>query len=208
MRLLERDEALASLERVRTEAATDGGRLVFVEGEAGIGKTSLLRAFRATVPASTTTLVGACDPLSTPRPLGPLVDVAAELDPAFAEHVRAESPRDVLLASLLAALTQPGRELALLIEDLHWADEATLEALRFIGRRFDATRCLVIATYRDDEIGRQHPVRVVVGDLATSAAVRRIHLPALSITAVTELADMPRVGLRTSHPERRARFVR
>ena len=84
MRLLERDAQLATLHRLREEAASVGGRLVFVEGEAGIGKTSLLSAFRASVPSAVTTLLGSCDSLSTPRPLGPLVDVADELGATFA----------------------------------------------------------------------------------------------------------------------------
>ena len=188
MRLLERDEPLAMLHRLRGEAVSEGGRLVFVEGEAGIGKSSLLRAFREAVPDSSTTLLGACDPLSTPRPLGALLDVAAELGPAFDACLRAGAARDTMLATLFAALARRDRELILMIEDLHWADEATLDALRFIGRRIDGTRCLVVGTFRDDEVGRQHPLRVVVGDLATSAAVSRIALSGLSVAAVNELA--------------------
>jgi len=56
----------------------------------------------------------------------------------------------------------------LVIEDVHWADEATLDVLRLLGRRIESVRALVIATYRDDELGREHPLRVVVGALATA----------------------------------------
>jgi DNA-binding CsgD family transcriptional regulator/tetratricopeptide (TPR) repeat protein len=189
MRLLERDEPLAMLHRLHAETAAQGGRLVFVEGEAGVGKTSLLRAFRASVPAGARTLLGSCDPLSTPRPMGPLVDVAEELDPEFARLVRTAAPRDEVLNSLLAALHRGSGDLVLLLDDLHWADEATLDALRFVGRRIDSTRTLVIGTFRDDEVGRQHPLRVVVGDLATSAAVHRLPLEPLSEDAVAELAS-------------------
>ncbi len=188
MRLLERDAALATLERLRAEAASEGGRLVFVEGEAGVGKTSLLRAFRAAVPEGVRTLLGSCDPLSTPRPLGPLVDIADELDPAFAALVRGEASRDQVLGTLLESLRRQGPQLVVLLDDLHWADEATLDALRFIGRRIDSTRALVVGTYRDDEVGRRHPLRIVVGDLASSGAVRRLPLATLSIAAVGELA--------------------
>ena len=118
MGLLERDEQLAALERLREASVATGGKLVFVEGEAGIGKTSLLRAFREAVPDSSTTLLGACDPLSTPRPLGALLDVAAELDPAFDACLRAGAARDTMLATLFAALARRDRELILLIEDL------------------------------------------------------------------------------------------
>jgi DNA-binding CsgD family transcriptional regulator/tetratricopeptide (TPR) repeat protein len=187
MRLLERDEPLATLDLLRIEASTEGGRLVFVEGEAGVGKTSVLRAFRAALPSGSTALLGSCDPLSTPRPLGPFVDVADDLDADLARLVRTEAPRQAILAALLAALRERG-DLVLLIDDLHWADEATLDALRFIGRRIASTQALVVGTYRDDEVGRQHPLRVVVGDLATSPSVRRLVLRPLSVGAVEELA--------------------
>jgi DNA-binding CsgD family transcriptional regulator/tetratricopeptide (TPR) repeat protein len=188
MRLLERDEPLAALHRLRGEAASGAGRLVFVEGEAGVGKTSLLRAFRANVEPGVRVLFGSCDPLSTPRPLGPIVDVAEELDPAFRQLLEDGASRDAVLQGLLRALRATGGDLVLLLDDLHWADEATLDALRFVGRRLDGTRALVIATYRDDEVGRLHPLRAVVGELATSPAVRRVRLSPLSEAAVGELA--------------------
>ena len=188
MRLLEREEPLAVLHRLRAEAAEEGGRLVFVEGEAGVGKTSLLRAFRESVPAGTQTLLGSCDPLSTPRPLGPLLDVAAELDPDFERLVHEVAPgREAVLEAMLRALRRRDRKLVLLIDDLHWADEATLDALRFIGRRIDSTQALIAGTYRDDEVGRLHPLRIVVGDLATSTSVSRVQLDGLSVGAVSEL---------------------
>ena len=188
MRLLERDEPLATLHRIRAEATAHGGRLVFVEGEAGVGKTSLLRELRATAPDTTRFLYGACDPLSTPRPFGPIADVAFELDPELDRRIREAAPRGEILGSLLDALRREGRATVLLLDDLHWADEATLDALRFIGRRIESTRALVVGTYRDDEVGRQHPLRVVVGDLATSPAVERLALAPLSIDAVRQLA--------------------
>lgn len=189
IRLLERDAALATLHRLREEAAADSGRLVLVEGEAGIGKTSLLAAFQASLPASVTALLGACDPLSTPRPLGPIVDVAADLDPAFARLLVEGAPRDTILQALLGSLRARSPGVVLLLDDLHWADEATLDAIRFVGRRIEATRALVVAAYRDDEIGPEHPLRVLVGDLATSAAVRRLPLAGLSAASVRRLAE-------------------
>ncbi len=188
MRLLERDEPLAILERARVASLAQGGRLVFVEGEAGVGKTSLLRAFRAAVPAGTRVLLGACDPLSTPRPLGPVADVADALDPELDRLIREEGPRSEVLGTLLAALRREPGGIVLVLDDLHWADEATLDALRFVGRRIESTMALLIGAYRDDEVGRQHPLRVVVGDLATSPAVVRLPLRPLSVAAVGELA--------------------
>jgi len=196
MHLLEREAPLATLHRLRAEVVSDGGRLVFVEGEAGIGKTSLLGAFRSSLPAGVRSFLGACDPLSTPRPLGPLVDIADDLDPSFARLVRDAAPREAVLGALLEALKRATDPPVLLLDDLHWADEATLDALRFVGRRIASTRALVVGTYRDDEVGRQHPLRVVVGDLATSPAVQRLPLSPLSQAAVTELLTCrcPSVG--------------
>src|SRR5262249_25509800 len=74
------------------------------------------------------------------------------------------------------------------LEDLHWADEATLDLFRLLGRRIETFDALVVATYRDDELDRRHPLRIVVGELATTAGIRRIELPALTHAAVAELA--------------------
>jgi DNA-binding CsgD family transcriptional regulator len=115
------------------------------------------------------------------------VDVADALDETFDQLLRDGAPREAVLQALLRALRER-RGVVLLIDDLHWADEATLDALRFIGRRIETTRAMVVGTYRDDEVGRQHPLRVVVGDLSTSPAVRRLPLEPLSADAVRELA--------------------
>ena len=190
MRLLERDHHLDALTRSLEECATEGGRLVLVEGEAGIGKTSLLARFRAIVPDGTRVLLGSCDPLSTPRPLGPLVDIAPGLGRDFADVVGAApaAPRDRVFTTLLDALRNVERPLVVMIDDLHWADDATRDALQFVGRRIATTRALVVGTYRDDEVGAHHPLRVVLGDLATSPNVRRMPLEALSVESVAELA--------------------
>ena len=188
MRLLERDAPLALLRQLAAEARAGAGRLVFVEGEAGIGKTSLLRELGRSLPVDTRTLVGSCDPLSTPRPLGPIADVAPDLDGDLAEMLATGAPRAAILQRLLLALRRGEEPVVLALDDLHWADEATLDALRFIGRRIADSSVLVVGTFRDDEVGPQHPLRVVLGDLATSSSVRRMHLLALSPDAVAELA--------------------
>lgn len=192
MRLLERDDALSLMLSLRRTAAEEHGRLVFVEGEAGIGKTSLLRAFRAALPSSIPVLFGTADPLSTPAPLGPVLDVAQGLDAGFAAIVRSGAPGYEVLRAFLAALRRrPG--LVLMLDDLHWSDEATLDLLRFCGRRIDSTRVLVVGAYRDDEVGPQHPLRAVVGDLSRSGAVSRLPLHGLSVEAVAALASDTRL---------------
>lgn len=187
MALLEREVPLAELVRLHEVARAGSGRLVWVEGEAGIGKTSLLGALRNALPRGGRLLIGACDPLSTPRPLGPIVDVAEALDPTLARLIAAGGSRGDVMPTLLAALrATPG--LVLCLDDLHWADEATLDAIRFVGRRIASAPALVIGTYRDDEVGSDHPLRVVVGDLATSPAVSRMPLARLSSASVRVLA--------------------
>ena len=77
----------------------------------------------------------------------------------------------------------------LVFEDVHWADQAPLDVLRVLGRRVDTTRALVVATYRDDEVDRDHPLRIVLGELASAAGVKRLSVPRLSLEAVREFAE-------------------
>ena len=167
MELLERQEALDELSRLALEAASGTGRLVLIGGEAGVGKTTLVRHFTRGLPARVRTLWGACDPLSMPRPLGPLVDVAAEMAPALPRLLEEDGARARLFSTVRDALQEA--MLVLVFEDVHWADDATLDLLRYLGRRLDVTRSLLLATYRDDEVGPRHPLRVALGDLATSS---------------------------------------
>jgi hypothetical protein len=75
------------------------------------------------------------------------------------------------------------------LEDMHWADEATLDVFRIVARRIEAVPALVLATYRDDELDPGHPLRVVLGGLSTGRAIRRLHVSPLSRGAVAELAE-------------------
>jgi len=176
--LLERDDALALLEDAYESALAGAGRLVFVAGDAGIGKSALVREFTARHPA-TRVLSGACDGLRTPRPLGPFLDFGG----ALSEAVTAPDVFDVLSAELRSNAPS-----IVVLEDVHWADEATLDVLGVIGRRVERLEALVVATYRTDEVSRTHPLRIVIGDLATAAGVQRLQLHALSPDAVAELA--------------------
>src|SRR4051812_1390068 len=177
--LIERELLLARL----AEAWQDGGRMVFVGGEAGVGKTSLVAAFTADV--SGRTLLGACERLVTPAPLGPLLDVAAGIGgPLEAAIDAGRDPRHVAL-TLLEALQTPS---VVVFEDLHWADAATLDVLRVLGRRFAGSPSVVLATYRDDEAVDGHPLRRLLGELASADAVERVTVPPLSLAGVRELA--------------------
>jgi DNA-binding CsgD family transcriptional regulator/tetratricopeptide (TPR) repeat protein len=184
--LLERADELAALNGALSEARSGVGRLVFVTGEAGIGKTSLVRVFTASAGDSQRVLEGACDPLFTPRPLGPFADIASQtngslgglLDGTAGSREVFEAVRDELASA----------RTILVLEDLHWADEATLDVLRTLGRRIEATSSLVLCTYRDDELGRTHPLRTVVGELGPLPGIESVRLEPLSAGAVAELS--------------------
>jgi predicted ATPase len=158
---------------------------VLVSGEAGIGKTSLVHVFTDGLGSSTRVLEGRCDPLLMPRPLAPFFDVARETNGALAavlEHGGANEVFDVLHDELTSFDT------ILVLEDLHWADEATLDVVRLLGRRMEPLGALAILTYRDDALDRAHPLRRVLGEIASRAGAERIRLEPLSAAAVAELA--------------------
>jgi DNA-binding CsgD family transcriptional regulator len=197
MDLLERAPLLEEL-RGALAATAAGGRVVLVAGEAGIGKSALIRRFSERHSADARFLLGACDPLLTPRALGPLHDLGRQTGGRLAALLSAAGPREQLFAALLDELDQGSRAQVVVVEDGHWADEATLDLLVFLGRRIARTRALLIVTYRDDELGADHPLRAVVGSLPPEA-VRRLRLEPLSETAVAELArraGRPADGLR------------
>lgn len=168
-------------------ATATAGHVVLVAGEAGIGKSALVKQFAERHTADARFLVGVCDPLLTPRALGPLHDLGRQAGGRLAGLLADGSPRERLFAALLDALDQRSQRQVVVVEDAHWADEATLDLLLFLGRRIEATPSLLIVTYRDDELDLGHPLRAVVGRLPRPA-VRRLHLEPLSVAAVAELA--------------------
>jgi DNA-binding CsgD family transcriptional regulator len=190
--LIERDGAIEALVAHFDKAADGDGRLVMLSGEAGVGKTSAIERFAEMTRSRARVLVGACDPLMTPRPLGPLVDVASAVgvavESALDDALSGTAGSVDIFRSLLAALQNPMQPTALVFEDVHWADTGTFDLLRYLGRRIAGAPAVLVATYRDDEVGPQHPLGMVLGDLAGSTAVHRQHLEPLSRRAVAELA--------------------
>ena len=187
--LLERCGLLAALgESLATVRSTSRGRLVVVAGEAGVGKTALLRRFCDEHHVSVRILWGACDALFTPRPLGPLLDVAEAVGGAFEELARRGGQPHEVARALLRELDERAPTVVVL-EDVHWADEATLDVLRLVGRRVEAVPALIIASCRDDALKPADPLRIMLGELATSQAIGRLELLPLSRAAVAALAE-------------------
>lgn len=189
MELLERDLPFAQLEEHVRQAAAGSGRLVLIGGEAGIGKSALLDAFRQRVAGGATVLHASCDALSTPAPLGPVRDLAPALGLIIGEQHLDREAQERLFRDVLAALSAQGALTVVIWEDAHWADAATLDLLRFLGRRVAGRQTLHIVTYRDDEIGPDHPLRLILGDLATAQSIHRMTLLPLTEDAVRQLAD-------------------
>ncbi len=188
MELLEREPHLTQLDEHLRQAAAGFGRVVFVGGEAGVGKTSLVDEFCQHARGAAQVLWKSCDALSTPGPLGSLRDAAPELGLRIDREATGRDGRDWLFRAALAALAaRPGTTI-MVGEDAHWADGATLELVRFLARRIDDVRLLMIVTYRDDELAATHPLRRLLGDLATASTVHRLQVPPLSEAAVRALA--------------------
>src|SRR5215217_2544425 len=183
--LLERDAELRRLRKTLRGAAKGRGSVVLVSGEAGIGKTSLVRAFAREAAGRARVLAGACDDLVTPRTLGPFRDMAREAAPALARAMEPGAARDAVFGAVHQELA--GGPVVLLVEDVHWADDATLDVLRYLAWRIPELPSVLVLTYREDELGGQHPLRRVLAALPHQE-VRRLHLRPLSAGAVEELA--------------------
>jgi len=196
LELQERELPLMALDGWLSESVNGGGRLVFIGGEAGVGKTALVDWFCRSAYGRARVLRGACDVLSTPRPLGPLLDFAASAGGELDRLLSRDAPRDRVFRAALSELNGGLTPTLAVVEDAHWADEATLDLLRFLGRRLEGVRAMLVVTYRDDEVGPHHPLRIVLGDLATSTATRRLDLLPLSERGIRALAgDAGSVGL-------------
>jgi len=201
MYLLERETHLEDLrDWLAPVAAGQGGCVVLVAGDAGIGKTSLLKQFAGEqdCPAEKAddksgekpgaqVLWGYCEALFTPHPLAPLHDIARQAGGDFAAAIAGATQRDAVFNAAIDHLAAADRPVVVIFEDVHWADEATLDLIKFLGRRLQRLPVMMILSYRDDEVGMRHPLRSVFGDLP-APVVQRLQLPPLSACAVAHLA--------------------
>jgi DNA-binding CsgD family transcriptional regulator len=191
MALLERDAPLRSASDYLAAAGKGNGRLVFIGGEAGVGKTMFVDRVVADAGSTVRLARGACDGSTTPAPLGPL----REMLPALPGDVwPADADRAGVFLRLSDALGRPGTPYLLVIEDAHWADDATLDLLRHLARRVHRLRALVLVTFRAEEAVGNHALRILFGDVAGASGVRRIDLNPLTpdgVRALVEAADQP-----------------
>jgi DNA-binding CsgD family transcriptional regulator/tetratricopeptide (TPR) repeat protein len=185
--LLERERELGALAEALSAAETGSGRLVLLHGEAGVGKSALVRRFCEEQASTHRVLVGVCDPLFTPRPLGPLFDVAGEVGGELESTVRAAAVSYDVASALVRELRSRAPTI-LVVEDAHWADEATLDVLKLLSRQIADVPALVLVTHRDDELDAAHPLRHLLGHLVSRRAIRRLSVEPLSAGAVATLA--------------------
>ena len=185
--LLEREEQLATLARIlRSVMRTGRGAVVSVTGEAGSGKSSLVRAFLAAVDPDVQVAAGSCDDLLAPPSLGPFRDMAQDL-PALGRALADQRPPEEIFPVLLNALA--ARPTVLLVEDAHWADDVTLDAIRYLSRRIPGTPSMLLLTFRDEEVDLAHPLRRVLGGLGGGSS-RQLELAPLSVAAVRRLGGV------------------
>lgn len=186
--LLERETHITQLrEALDRVTSSEDGCLALIYGQAGIGKSSLVRAFLDTLDPSVRILMGSCDDLQTARTLGPFRDMARHATGPLKQILESSPEPDRVFEGVFEELSGAMHPAVVVLEDVHWADDATLDVLRFVIRRLDRLQVLVVLTYREEDVGEDHPLRRVLGGVG-SASVVRLELPPLSRSAVTRLA--------------------
>ena len=195
--LIERTPHLTALHDKYKDMAAGEGHCIMLSGEAGIGKTALVRAFCQEHRHHAKVYLGTCDALFTPRPLAPLYDIVGQIwadDWSKDGHTTGAGRQPPIPEDRTTLFTdffqrfdqQPGPSL-LVFEDIQWADEATIDFIKFLARRITRLRCLFILTWRDEEVNPGHPLKQLLGQLPPHSFTR-IQLPPLSKTAVENLA--------------------
>ena len=196
MELIEREQQLKKLADAWSHVRSGKGCIALVSGEAGIGKTSLIQRLVAEQGRSTRVFWGACDDLFSPQPLGPFVDIALQMGSDLIQLIESGADRLKISTQFFIHLQKSPVPSLIVLEDLHWADEATLDVVKFLGRRIQLTKSLLVLSYRDDEVNSNHPLHFLLGDFPSQVTVR-IPVPRLSKSAVQLLAQ--RAGRRLAN---------
>ncbi len=185
-----RDDELRLLRRHLQAARAGQGSLALIVGEAGIGKSALSAAIcQDAAIAGSLVLAGGCYDLTTTPPYGPWAEIIARFPddgelPTVPAQLRAGGglagidSQAALFDATLRFLTAVAaiRPLTVLLEDIHWADAASLDFVRYVSRSLSRAPILLLATYRDDEITRKHPLSAILPALVREGPVHRLHL--------------------------------
>lgn len=185
-------------------ARTGAGSIVVLRGDAGIGKSRLLAELRARLEADNTCVfTGDCLDYAC-APLGPFVDVLAQiaaLEPADAaayerptapgtaqqrEDASSKRRQFIGIAATLSHAAQR-RPTVVALEDLHWADHATLELLLFLSAKIASMPLLIVATYRGDDMHRRHPLSGTLSRIVRADDVIEIPLEPLTPSEMNAL---------------------
>lgn len=185
--LVERERELAVLSSAVDAAAAGQGSAVLLSGEPGIGKTALVRAFVRSLGERAQTLFGSCDELIAPRTLGPVHEAVRGHAGPLAEVLARGADREAVFDATLAQLRNPLRPTVLVVEDVHWADDATVDLLRFLAPRLMGLPAVLVLTYRDNAGAGDDPLQRLLGALA-GAVTHRCRLAPLSAEAVADIA--------------------
>jgi predicted ATPase len=204
-----RERELAILRERLADALAGRGGLVLIGGEAGIGKTALAEALcREAAEQGALVLVGRCYDLAETPPYGPWVEALRRYEPApdqpppppaFARRgtVGEVTSQAILFQQVeeFVLVLAGQRPVILLLDDLHWADPASLELLRFLARGLVTLPLLVLVTYRSDELTRHHTLYPLLPILVRESSAARLDLGRLEDAAVSALVaeryDLP-----------------
>ena len=197
MTLLERESALRlALDAIDRARQGRGGTLL-VSGEAGIGKSTLIAHLLALLPAGQRVFKGGCEDLYSPRPLGPLNDIALAHSLPLSRAMQEAAPSDAVFSAFLDLVSAGTTGSVVVFEDVHWADQGTLDLVKYLARRIGSLPVVLLLSFRDEELFPGHPLQRVLSDLPPWS-VTRIAMQPLSAAAVAELATRagrPHAGL-------------
>ncbi|MEX5298101.1 AAA family ATPase [Kocuria sp. CPCC 205292] len=185
--LLERDQEFRALHAALRDAAHARGSVVLVTGEPGIGKSAVVERFGAEVAGRARWLRGFCDDLATPRPLGVFRDFSEELPQPLADALRQPSVPASFPSMLLEHLRSVDGPSVLVLEDVHWADQATVDAVVVLGRRMADLPAVLLLTYRPGEVDPGQPLRAAIAAVRGTTSAH-LELAPLSSAAVARLA--------------------
>ncbi|WP_422081921.1 helix-turn-helix transcriptional regulator [Ulvibacterium sp.] len=186
MKLLERESEISLLQEYAKDCIDQKSSIINIYGEAGIGKTSLVDYFLNSLGDDFCICRGYCESLFTPRPFGPVYDMRAELGVNFPESLNSEN-KNVIFERLRKGILIKEQPVVLLFEDVHWADEATLDLIKFLGRRIEQFQCMLVLTHRDNELAKGHPLYKILAELSTKR-LKRLKVSAFSEDTVLKLA--------------------